>query len=106
MSEQEYEPRAAQVMSAEQVKPAPGWVLIQEEDSEGMSPAGLIIPSTSEHHIYRVMAAGRDAAGLEPGQLVLLSALITDLGAATKVMVGAKGMTLLLAEYVAAVVAE
>jgi len=102
----EYEPQAAQVTSAAQIRPAPGWILIQEEDAEGVTEGGLIIPSTTEHHIYRVMAAGVDAAGLEPGQLVLLSALIRDLGAATKIMVGSKGMALILAEYVAAVVSE
>jgi len=99
---------AHKIVDVSQVRPAPGWLLIQEECAEGTTEAGIILPD-GKRPLFRVMAAGPPSTLHKhvlpkPGQFVLLSAEIRDLGSATQVAVGARVMTLLLAEYVAAVV--
>ena len=98
---------AHKIVDVSQVRPAPGWLLIQEECAEGTTEAGIILPD-GKRPIFRVMASGPSLPDTVfnpgPDQFVLLSAEIRDLGSATQVAVGARVMTLLLAEYVAAVV--
>ena len=98
---------AHKIVDVSQVRPAPGWLLIQEECAEGTTEAGIILPD-GKRPIFRVMASGPSLPDTVfnpgPDQFVLLSAEIRDLGSATQVAVGARVMTLLLAEYVAALV--
>ena len=98
---------AHKIVDVSQVRPAPGWLLIQEECAEGTTEAGIILPD-GKRPIFRVMASGPSLPDTVfnpgPDQLVLLSAEIRDLGSATQVAVGARVMTLLLAVYVAALV--